>query len=132
MGKIAGRNARLYVAVASGALASPLVAIKSFTLSGESERYDSTSFGDTSKTYVAGLPDSSGSFSGFYDSTDSGTFTAAGDGVARSWYFYPSTTNTGQYWFGTGYFDYSISADVGGVIEVSGNFSAATSTAKVG
>lgn len=132
MGKIAGRNARLYVAVASNGTAQPLVAIKSFTLNGESERFDATSFGDTTKTYVAGLPDSSGSFTGFFDSTDSGTYTASADGVARSWYFYPSTSNTGQYWWGTGYFDYSLSADVGGVIEVSGNFSAATSTQKVG
>lgn len=133
MSKIAGRNARLYLAIASGGTAEPVVSISQFQIDGSSERFEATSFGDSTKTYVAGLPDSSGSFTGFYDTATNATFTAAQDGVARKWYFYPDTVSlVTQYFFGTGFFDFSASFDVGGVSGVSGNWSAATSTVKQG
>lgn len=133
MARIAGRNARLYLAIASNGTAEPIASIGKFTLSGATERFDATAFGDTTKVYVSGLPDSSGSFSGIYDTTVNATFAAAQDGVARKWYFYGDTIGAvTQYFFGTGFFDFSTDFDVAGLAGVSGNFSAATPTSKVG
>jgi len=131
MANIAGRNARLYLAIASNGLAEPIASIKTFNIDGTSERFETTAFGDSTKTYVAGLPDSTGSFAGYYDDTVNPTFSASQDGVARKWYFYPNHTVTTAYFFGTGFFDFSTAFDVSGVGEVSGNWSAATSTIKV-
>lgn len=132
MARIAGRNARLYLAIASNGSAEPIASISKFTLSGATERFDATCFGDTTKTYVSGLPDSSGSFSGIYDTSVNATFTAAQDGIARKFYFYPDTVGAvTAYYFGTGFFDFSADFDVAGLAGVSGNFSAATPTIKV-
>lgn len=131
MARIASRNARLYLAIASNGTAEPVASIKSFELNGAQDRYDATCFGDTTKTYVAGLSDSSGSFTGVYDTTVNPTFQAAGDGIARAWYFYPVASTNTSYFFGTGFFDFSTKFDVNGLAETSGNFSAATSTQKV-
>lgn len=132
MARIASRNARLYLAIASNGTAEPVASIKSFELNGSTDRYDSTCFGDTGKTYVAGLPDSSGSFAGVYDTDVNPTFSASSDGVARKWYFYADATSTSSYFFGTGFFDFSARFDVGGLAETSGTFSAATPTSRVG
>lgn len=131
MARIASRNARLYLAIASNGTAEPVAAIKSFELNGATDRYDATCFGDTTKTYVAGLPDSSGSFGGVYDTSVNPTFSASSDGVARKWYFYPDASTNTSYFFGTGFFDFSTKFDVSALAETSGTFSAATPTIKV-
>jgi len=131
MARIHGRNARLYAGIASGGTAEPVAYINSFSLQASTDKQSVTAFGDTSMVYVAGLPDSSGSFSGFWDNATAQTWTAATDGVARKWYFYPDTTAASTYWFGTGFFDFNIDVKVDGAAEIKGNFSAATPTAKV-
>ena len=89
--------------------------------------------GDVNKVYVSGMPDCSGSFSGFYDDATAQTYTAARDGAARNFCWYPKTpSNAGPYWFGTGLFDFSIETDIGGAVSVSGNFKAASPVTKVG
>jgi hypothetical protein len=81
---------------------------------------------------VSGLPDTKGAFGGFYDTATAQLYTAATDGVARKMYLYPDNNSTGQYWFGTGLFDFSISSGVDDAVSVSGNWSAASVIAKVG
>lgn len=132
MARIAGRNAALYANITSGGTAELVAFLSSWELQAASDRFEVTAFGDTSKTYVAGLPDSSGSFSGFYDTATAQTYTAAVDGVARKVYIYPDRTNTGQYWFGTAFLDFTVGAEVGGATTISGTWSAATPFAKVG
>lgn len=131
MSRIHGRNARLYMNIASGGTAEPVAFINTFELNAASDKQDVTAFTDTSKVYVAGLPDSSGSFKGWFDNATAQTYTAATDGAARKWYFYPDSGAT-VYWFGTAFFDFNISAAVDGAVEISGNWNAATGTSKVG
>ena len=50
--------------------------------------------GDQNLIRVAGLPDASGDFSGFYDTVTAQTYTAATDGLPRNFYLYPSTLGT--------------------------------------
>ena len=132
MARIAGRNARLYLAIASNGSAEPIASISKFTISGATDRYDATAFGDTTKVYVSGLPDASGSFSGIYDTAVNATFVAAQDGIARKFYFYPDVVGAPtQYYFGTGFFDFGADFDVAGLAGVSGSFNAATPMIKV-
>ena len=131
MARIASRNARLYLAIASNGTAEPVSAIKSFEINANTDKYDATCFGDSTKTYVVGLPDSQGSFSGIYDTAQNPTFLAAQDGIARKWYLYADASVNTSYFFGTGFFDFAAKFDVGGLAEVSGNFNAATPTYKV-
>lgn len=131
MARIAGRNARLYLAIASNGTAEPVAAISKFSLSGATERFDSTCFGDTSKTAVSGLPDSSGTFGGVFETTVNPTYLASQDGIARKWYFYWDTVgDPTKYFWGSAFFDFSVDFDVSGLAGMSGNFSAATPTYK--
>jgi len=132
MSRIAGRNGRLYAGISSAGTAEPIVFLNKWTLAQTSDRSDVTSFGDTGKAYVQGLPDTQGTYGGFYDNATAQLYTAATDGVARKFYLYPDNTLTTQYWFGTAFFDMSIDGDVGGPVAITGSFAAATTVAKQG
>jgi hypothetical protein len=130
---IHGRSGRLYVGIASdSASASPVANLKMWALSFKTDRVDVTCFGDTNKVKVAGLPDASGTFGGFYDTASAQLYTASSDGLARRFYLYPTTASTGTYWFGTAFFDFDLDGAVDGAVQVSGSFDAATSITKVG
>ena len=133
MSRIHGRKGRLYVGLASDtAVAEPVAYLSSWSISFETDKTDVTAFGDANKTYVAGLPDSTGEFGGFYDTATVQLYTAARDGLARKFYLYPDNTNTGQYFWGTAFYDFSVEADVGDAVKVSGSWNAATDIIKVG
>lgn len=136
MAKIHGRNGILYLAVTNGGTASPFTYLTSFKVDAKTDRTDVTSFGDTTKTYLSGLPDSTASYDGFWDTSlgfsNHAAYKAAGDGLARKWYFYPDSTNAAQYLAGTGYWDASFDFSVQEAIKISGTFSAATPTFGVG
>lgn len=132
MARIAGRSGRLYMNLTSGGTAEPVTFLNAWSLAFNTEKINVTSFGDTSMVYVSGLPDAQGTFAGFYDDATVQMYTAATDGVARKFYLYPSTSNTGQYWFGTAIFDMSIDGSVEGAVAIDGSFAAASVVAKVG
>lgn len=132
MARLHGREGRLYVALASGGTAEPVAFQTNWSLSFAVENVDVTAFGDTNKVYVAGLPDASGSYSGFYDDATSQLYTAATDGVARKFYLYTNKNLATQYFFGTAFFDFSVETAVDGAVAVSGDFQAASSIIKAG
>jgi hypothetical protein len=132
VGRIHGRNGRIYMAVASGGTASPLPFFADWSINFTVDKAEVTAMGDSNKTYVSGLPDASGEFSGFYDDATAQTYTAATDGVARAFYLYPSTLNTGQYFWGTILPDFSVNGGVGSAVQVRATWNAASTIAKVG
>ena len=132
MARIAGRSGRLYAAITSAGTAEPIAYLNNWSLNFSTDKIDVTAFGDTNKTYVSGLPDTQGDISGFSDNATAQLFTSATDGVARKWYLYPDSTSTSQYWFGTGLFDFQVSAAVDGAVEISSSFAAASVVSKVG
>lgn len=132
MARISGRNGRLYAGIASSGTAEPIAFLNKWSLKFSVDKMEVTAFGDANKTYLAGLPDAQGDFGGFYDSATAQLYTAATDGVARKFYLYPDNTSTGQYWFGTGIFDFSIDGAVDGPVSVSGSFAAASAVSKIG
>ena len=67
MARIHGRNGRLYASLTSGGTAEPITFLRDWSINFAVDNIEVTAFGDSNKTYVAGLPDASGSYSGFYD-----------------------------------------------------------------
>lgn len=132
MARIHGRNGRVYLGLASAGTAEPVAFLNSWSISFDVDKQEVTSFGDLNKIYVAGLPDASGEFSGFFDDQTVQTYTAATDGIARKFYLYPSTTNNAQYWFGTIFPDFKVNAAVAGAAEVGSSWNAASTIIKVG
>lgn len=132
MARHAGTRGRIYAAIASSGTAEPITFLKSWSLDQTVDQFEVTSFEDSTKTYVAGKPDSKGSFEGFDDESTQQFWTAASDGVARKVYLYPDTNTTSRYWYGTATFSQSISVDSGGPVGMSGSFAAATPFVKVG
>ena len=114
------------------ATAEPLPFFATWSISFSTDKADVTAFGDGNKVYVAGLPDASGSFSGFFDDATAQTYTAASDGLARKFYLYPSTLTNTPYFFGTILPDMSVDADVAGPVRVSSTWAAASLISKVG
>jgi hypothetical protein len=130
VGKIAGRNAVIYLGATTSAAASPLTYQNSWSISFTSDKIDVTSFGDSTKTYVVGIADATGEFSGFYDDASAQTYTAAIDGLSRKFYLYPNSNLTTQYFWGTVFADMNINATVAGAVEVSATWNAATPITK--
>ena len=62
MSRVHGRRGRLYVGIASDtASAAPVTYISKWSSNFSTDNVDVTAIGDSNKTYVAGLPDASGS-----------------------------------------------------------------------
>ena len=92
MARVHGRKGRLYVGLAnSTADAEEVAFLKGWEISFETDDVDVTAFGDVNKVSLAGLPDSSGTFDGFYDDATDQLYTAASDGEARRFYMNPTT-----------------------------------------
>jgi hypothetical protein len=132
MARVHGRNGRMYVAIASGGSASLVAYMKNWSINFTVDRADVTAQGDANKVYVSGLPDAQGAFAGFYDDATAQLYTSAVDGVARSFYLYPSNSSASTYFFGTGLFDFSVTSDVGDSTQVSGSWAAASAVTKIG
>ena len=86
---------------------------------------------DPNIIYVAGLPDASGDFTGFYDTATAQTYVAATDGLPRNFYLYPSNlgvqgTNPGQYFWGTILPDYALTGGVTAAVSLKSTWNAAS------
>lgn len=132
MARIAGRNGRVYFAVASGAAAAPLPFQASWSINFSTNKIDVTAMGDANKVYVAGLADASGDFGGFYDDATALTYTAAADGIARNFYLYPTLSTATTYFFGTILADLTVNSTVDGAASMSASWSAASQIQKIG
>lgn len=131
MARIHGRRGRLYVGIASdSATAEPVAFLNKWGINFATDKVDVTCFGDTNKVYVSGLPDASGDYAGFYDTTTAQLYTASQDGLARKFYLYPDTSD-GDYFWGTALFDFGVTGEVAAGVAVSGSWSAASAVTKV-
>jgi hypothetical protein len=104
-----------------------VVKLTEWTLNQSTDKIEVTGFGDTNKTYVQGLKDLQGTFSGFWDDTETKIFSGADSSDGVKLYLYPSADATTKYWYGTAWLDASITTNVGGAVEISGSFAAASS-----
>lgn len=114
------------------AVAEPLPFFADWEISFTTDKVEVTAMGDNNKVYVAGLPDASGKFNGFYDDATNQTYTAAVDGLPRKFYLYPSTSLSTQYFFGTILPDFTVNGGVGAAVAVAASWNAASQVQKVG
>jgi len=133
MGRLAGRNGRIYLGIASSAAtAEPLPFVASYNISWKSPKINVTAMGDNNNIYVAGIKDASGSWSGWYDDATAQSYTAATDGLPRKFYLYPNTNTLTQYFWGQVLADMSIDASHDGGISMSADWAAYSDITKVG
>ena len=130
--RIHGRNGRIYAASTSSGAATPQMFISTWAVNFATDKAKVTAQGDTSHVYVSGLPDVSGTYSGFFDADGGQFYTAAVDGIARPMYLYPVASVTTKYWFGTALFDFNVDLSVEGAAATTGSWAAATPIAAVG
>lgn len=135
MSRIHGRNGVAYVSVdglgGANPTASPMAFLSDWSINFTVAKVDVTAMGDQNLIYVAGLPDASGDFTGFYDTATAQTYVAAADGLARNFYLYPSTsgnqmTPIPQYFFGTILPDYALSGGVTSAVSLKSTWNAAS------
>jgi len=129
---ISGRKGRLYAdsSTAADGSAKPVANLNSWSISQATDRTEVTSFGNDTKVFLAGLRDASGDLGGFWD-TDGELYNMT-DGTPRKFYLYETTDATNKYWYGTATFDITTTGTVGGAVEVSGSWAAASSVTRVG
>ena len=127
MARIHGRNGICYMGLLTASAASPVAFLSDWSINFVVNKVDVTAMGDTNLIYVAGLPDASGDFSGFYDDATSQTYIASVDGLARNFYLYPNISlDPLQYFFGTILPDFAVTGGVGAAVSIKSTWNAAS------
>ena len=100
------------------------VGLTAWTLDRSVDTVETTEFGAANKTYVQGVPDTKGTFSGFFDETESKLYvgTDSSDGVKL--YLYPSSNALTKYWYGPAWVNYSVNTGIGQAVQISASFAA--------
>ena len=132
MSRYPGRNGVIYMSTTGAGTATTMIALTSWSLDRTTDTIDVTAFGDANKTYVQGLPDVKGQFSGFWDDTETKLFAAADSSTPVRLYLYPSSSATGAYHYGTAWVSASMTNSVSGAVQISGSFAAGSSWGRVG
>jgi hypothetical protein len=127
MAAYAGRKGVVYLATDGSGAASAVAKLSAWSLDRATDKIDVSSFLDANKTYVQGLPDLKGSFSGFWDDTESKVFTAASSTAAVRMYLYPSSDAPTKYAYGTAWLDVSIDCALNEAVKIAGSFVAGSS-----
>jgi hypothetical protein len=118
-----GNKGLIAISTTATGTVAPLVLIAEWTLDMARDLVETTALGDSNKTYVAGLKDLKGTFTGFWDALDDSIFEAADspDGIKME--IYPSITNAGC-WKGPAWLDVSVKGGVSSAVSIDGTFSA--------
>ena len=127
MARFHGRNGMVYLGLTNGGAATPVAYLTDWSINKTVDKVDVTAMGDSNKIYVAGLPDASGDFNGWYDSATAQTYAATTDGLPRNFYLYEDAVNSPtSYWFGTVLPDLSVSAGVTAAASIKSTWNAAS------
>ena len=122
-----GRNGVVYISTTLAGAASNVIKLNKWSLNRSTDKIEITSFSDSNKTYVQGLADVKGTFSGFWDDTETKPFSAAASSTGVNIYLYPSANAPSKFASGTAWMDCSIDVDVNGAATITANFAAAGS-----
>jgi hypothetical protein len=122
MARYHGKSAVIYMSTSGSTAATTTVSLSGYTADFTTDKVETTSFGDPNKTYVQGLKDIKGSFTGFLDDTGLAIFTAADSTDGIKLYLYPSSASPTVYWYGPAWLDASIAVPVAGANTLTGNF----------
>lgn len=124
MAAYAGRKGVIYISTTGSGAATAVIKLNKWSINRTTDKLEVTSFGDANKTYVQGLPDVKGTFSGFWDDTESKPFTAAASADGCKIYLYPSSDSPTKFWSGPAWLDVSMDEAVAGTVTISSSFAA--------
>lgn len=119
-----GKKGVVYMSTTGTGTAVNVIKLNQWSLDMPTDKVEVTSFGDTNKAYVQGLPDASGTVSGFWDDTSDALYDASRSTDGVKMYLYPSSDAPTKYWYGPAWVDFSISQGVSEAVTVSAAFSA--------
>jgi hypothetical protein len=122
MAVYAGRKGLVYFATDGTTAAAAVTKLSMWSLDRTTDKLEVTSFLDSNKTYVQGLPDLKGSYEGFWDDTETKPFAAAASSAAVRMYLYPSQDILTKYAYGLAWLDASIEVGVNEAVKVKGSF----------
>ena len=133
--KLHGRNGAIYIGGAKGAGGIKVASKTDWTLQRNRDYIDATVFGDSNKTYLAGLPNVQGTYTGFLDTSGDLLLNAA-TSDAQSMYLYaddglrngvevtPTPITPVLVAHGPAFIDASVNTAVADGIKTSGDFRA--------
>jgi hypothetical protein len=124
MARYHGQRGVVYISTTGTGTATTTASLSAWTLDLDTDLVETTSFGDSNKTYVQGLRNVQGTISGFWDDTETKLFTASTSSDGCKLYLYPSSTATSKYAYGPAWLSVSLDTGVGDAVTVSANFSA--------
>ena len=119
-----GRQGVIYLSTTGSGNASQVIKMNEWSIDRSTDTVEVTSFGDANKTYVQGLPDLKGTFSGFWDESESKPFTASNSNDGCKLYLYPASSATSKYWYGPAWLSVSMDVSVSDAVKLAGSFSA--------
>ncbi len=119
-----GRKGVVYMSTTGSGSASSVVSMANWTLSRATDYAETTAFGDSNKTWVQGLPDISGTVSGFFNEASTTLYTGSTSSDGVKMYLYPSSDITGKYFYGPAWVDYSITTDNKDAVKISASYKA--------
>ncbi len=123
--KIHGKNDAIYLGGAKGSGGIEVAAKTEWTLQRNRDYVDATVFGDVNKTYLAGLPNVQGTFSGFLD-TSGDLLLSAATSDQQEIYLYADDSGSGTEWIahGPGLIDANVTAANTDGVRMTGEFRA--------
>lgn len=124
MAVYAGRKSVVYLSATGTGTATSVLKLNQWTINRSTDKIEVTSFGDANKTYVQGLPDLQGTFSGFWDDTETKPMSGAASSDGVKMYLYPSSDAPTKYWYGPAWLDVSMDTGVAAAVTMSGSFAA--------
>jgi hypothetical protein len=116
------KDAVVYMSANGTDAASPLLGCSEWSLDMSVDTVEVTSFGAQNKEYVQGLPDISGTLSGFVRDDETKWFEASESTDGTKLYLYFTRVTTGRYAYGTAWFSVSLNNTISGANEISGSF----------
>jgi hypothetical protein len=117
-----GKKGVVYLSTTGAGVASSVVHLNKWSYDGSTDKIETTSFGDLNKTYVQGFADVKGTFSGFWDDTETKITTAAASSTGCVMYLYPSSDAPTKYKCGPAWLDMSYDIGVSGAVTLAGSF----------
>lgn len=116
------KDAVVYLSTSGSGNATQLAGCTEWTLDMSVDTVDVTAFGDTNKSYVQGLPDISGTLSGFVQDGETKWFDASSSTDGCKLYLYFTKLDTARYAYGPAWFSISLNNTNSGANEISANF----------
>jgi len=126
------KDAVIYIAEDGSGAAEELLGATEWTLDMQTDTVEVTEFGATNKVYVQGLPDVSGTFSGFVKEDEDKWFKAQRSTSPVRAYLYWSRLMPSKYAHGTLWLSLSMNNSLSTANEISANFVAGGNWAIVG